>query len=1463
MHREKDIIVVFSVLLFIGAFKVGLAQEILPLTTDIQVDDPTTQASEVLYPAVAGNGSNAVLVAWAEARQEGVYEIYGRLYEEDSTALGDPFLIDATSSVSGNIDIAVNENGHFIVVWEVRQNETDYRIYAQVITAEGTKIGNKFQVEESPNDAKIARSPSIATTQDGDRAMIAWIENNQRVVGRIFEFTTSGELRAKTTREFYIDSEDNNPDLLAYTPNVTGSDNFVVTWVDNRSDTNMVYARQYTDDGDFFSDDFRVNADIPPGPDLLSSPAVILEGPSDNMIFCWNDGRRLEQENVHYVYSRSFDWNRNVLSNDVPIDSCSANDEPVMGIDSNGIYTFLFSQNLNLPYRFDYVYAKRYQSSYQIFQEKVIINQTKSSTKVQYNTDQEIFVLPNGNFFSVWNYNTYVDTTPSTGVLYLKIYGENPVTPPTNLTAQTVGTNSVTWHWEWNGDEPQNTNFRFKDEDGDFVSDLLPANDFTWPEESLIPNMQITRQVVAIRAPFESSPSNSVTLYTRAVTPSNLQLRDSTTTSLQITWDCEHAFRFAIERADEIYGQPDQWEYIVEWDDNLKTTHYEDNNLEPSTTYFYRVKAFNGDSVETSTTPPMAFTTPKIKMEPPSLLRVTAFTDSTIQWLWQDNANNESGYLLLDENNEPVSEILQPNTGQYLETNLKPNFLYHRKVVCVDNKNNYSDTSNVVHKATYASPPYSLHVSETSDRKVTITWTIILSASAFHIKRAETADGEWQTLKNWADRYQLSSYTDENLTPNTTYWYSVQSYNQEGELNPENSVISATTTEFIPPSDFWGEASGTMDITWRWQDNSDNEAGFYVVSGKGDTLSPLQGANIESWTETNLTANTEFIRAVMAVSTTGEQLSISNSDTVFTLAFSPTRLMITDSTSTSVELQWQGNGGTRFMVERGVNSTSDTLKWEIIAAWANALVDTQFMDTGLEPGTYYAYRVRAYNGDQILTTSSNVVALTTSASALPPPKAFTGIAASEAQINWTWIDDSDTEAGFLLRDEQQNPVSGNLPENTTSWNETGLKINTKYSRQVFAVNQDGVESGGSNMVILYTLAIPPTQIKYSRFEDKITLQWRRNNGSYFDVQRAPDEDGRPNGWENAISALRDTSFQDDNLPANKSYWYRLYAYNGDSIRTAESSESVFVPTGTVKIVKGDLNRNLVLDFQDLERLLEIVLQKGDSVTAQEAFIANYYDEDEDIDINDIIALVDTLLTSPNLFRSTGEAPGTANLARLEPTNNLQFDGAQLSIQGVTNYHSLALELEMNPPRKEAIQAVFEPNQTNLIATSRTIDNKFRLIASQVQPARNDRENKIRVFLVSNTSEKIDIRISNAMVITTDNKLIQLNADNTKFVMEAVAPPSEYKLLQNYPNPFNAQTEIRFFCPAKPLKVSLVIYNLLGQKIITLVDNQELSGFQKVKWEGKDALGQDVPSGIYLYHLLMNEQRFSKKLILLR
>jgi hypothetical protein len=104
-------------------------------------------------------------------------------------------------------------------------------------------------------------------------------------------------------------------------------------------------------------------------------------------------------------------------------------------------------------------------------------------------------------------------------------------------------------------------------------------------------------------------------------------------------------------------------------------------------------------------------------------------------------------------------------------------------------------------------------------------------------------------------------------------------------------------------------------------------------------------------------------------------------------------------------------------------------------------------------------------------------------------------------------------------------------------------------------------------------------------------------------------------------------------------------------------------------------------------------------------------------------------------------------------------------------------------------------------------------------------------------------------------------DTTTPVTE-VAPPARLLLGQNYPNPFNPTTTIVFEVPSAG-PASLVVYDVTGARVRTLVDGAVRAGRHDVVWDGRNDSHQPVGSGVYFYRIATTGKSLTKKMVLLK
>ncbi len=151
-------------------------------------------------------------------------------------------------------------------------------------------------------------------------------------------------------------------------------------------------------------------------------------------------------------------------------------------------------------------------------------------------------------------------------------------------------------------------------------------------------------------------------------------------------------------------------------------------------------------------------------------------------------------------------------------------------------------------------------------------------------------------------------------------------------------------------------------------------------------------------------------------------------------------------------------------------------------------------------------------------------------------------------------------------------------------------------------------------------------------------------------------------------------------------------------------------------------------------------------------------------------------------------------------------------------------------------------------------NKYEAIVLQLHPNMYDNEDWTRLETI------VQFLKSQPDVIFMTPYAYYLYKQSQK-VEQLLNFATNFELFQNYPNPFNLSTTIEFSIP-KRVNVKLVIYDISGRVVRTLIDGKELEpGLYRTEWDGRSDYGEYVASGVYLYQLQAGDFISSKKMIL--
>ena len=305
--------------------------------------------------------------------------------------------------------------------------------------------------------------------------------------------------------------------------------------------------------------------------------------------------------------------------------------------------------------------------------------------------------------------------------------------------------------------------------------------------------------------------------------------------------------------------------------------------------------------------------------------------------------------------------------------------------------------------------------------------------------------------------------------------------------------------------------------------------------------------------------------------------------------------------------------------------------------------------------------------------------------------------------------------------------------------------------------------------------------------------------------------------------------------------YSIKSYGGEQKAHATS---IFGRISTEELafakLSADFNGDGVVDFTDF-----FMFADAFGVTpAGRRFDLN---TDGAVDFGDFFIFADSFGTSGKQI-AVGSAPTRPGEMGLESAST--DDGIDLLLtarkMAVRSYHAV---IEFDPSAFRFVgvtvdeSAMGDGNQALLL--SRENPGRVTVSASRTARSRGVEGVVARLEFAPLQPEASGLfRVADALV-RRDDGLVVRPRDRGK--IEARLVPRTFGLEANYPNPFNPSTAIRYRLP-HAAKTRLVIYDVLGQRVRTLVDALESTGFHQAVWEGRNDASQPVAAGVYFYRL---------------
>ena len=304
---------------------------------------------------------------------------------------------------------------------------------------------------------------------------------------------------------------------------------------------------------------------------------------------------------------------------------------------------------------------------------------------------------------------------------------------------------------------------------------------------------------------------------------------------------------------------------------------------------------------------------------------------------------------------------------------------------------------------------------------------------------------------------------------------------------------------------------------------------------------------------------------------------------------------------------------------------------------------------------------------------------------------------------------------------------------------------------------------------------------------------------------------------------------------------------GGAFATSESTQFT-VEEGTLM---GDLNGDGVLDILDVTRLIEIVTQTGEPVTGDELAVLDI-NGDGAYNVLDVVILIENVLSMPGLAK---DAPVIKDVSVVvEPmtlTNNREWQTIPVMVTYAGMISGFQADLVFDPAVVELGLPELSEGNENVAVYSSLNGNTMRILSIDLTGGQIDLSSGL---LMNVPVQVIDENATGATDFMVEGLIlsgpggVEIECECLVSVIDIGLPaPTEFALQQNYPNPFNPTTNIRYDI-AEAGNVRLVIYNMLGQQVRTLVTGAQDVGRYEVMWNGQNDAGQPVATGIYVYHL---------------
>ncbi|MCF8242041.1 MAG: fibronectin type III domain-containing protein [Melioribacteraceae bacterium] len=413
-------------------------------------------------------------------------------------------------------------------------------------------------------------------------------------------------------------------------------------------------------------------------------------------------------------------------------------------------------------------------------------------------------------------------------------------------------------------------------------------------------------------------------------------------------------------------------------------TNTTDIGLSEFVDYFYKVRAVNENGASEFSNE--LNTGGASGSDIPTNLIASAIGASRVILTWNDNSDNENGYVIERLNYSAGDEefkqvgVVAPNSVEYLDEGLLSRNLYGYRVgALLTTTIAYSNTTEVETGSQDVAAPSNLVADfDFESRAIKITWSDNTDQEyGTKIERKLASDTRYSEIGSTDN--DISIFYDQNFQAEVVYYYRARHVTSEGTYTNYSNIDTARAPLVAPlaPSNLLINETGTNRFLLSWTDNSNDEDGFEiwrkVSSASTFELFKTTARNVDDITISDVSRDSIFYFSVRAFKGT---LYSDFTNEVVTPLLKPTNFTAVPDTSGNVKvyLTWTDNSTleTRYEIERRISGTSSFTRIAVVGENIETYTD---QTSGLYRGTSYEYRLRASN-DEVDSEYSAIVPVT-------------------------------------------------------------------------------------------------------------------------------------------------------------------------------------------------------------------------------------------------------------------------------------------------------------------------------------------------------------------------------------------------------------------------------------------------------------------------------------------------------